>query len=119
MALILSRSSQDIVNQGVLEVCDRTLFDLNRDHVPTKNGPLDPRMGVSEKTSICETCGQTLQACNGHFGYIKLALPVLHVGYLKAIIATLQNICKVCFHEYGIFHHIAYKLKGMLLYPTY
>ena len=89
------RSSQEIIKQGVLEVCDRSLFDLTRDHVPTRHGPLDPRMGISGKTGICETCGEVLQICNGHFGYIKLALPVLHIGYLKAIIWMLQEICKV------------------------
>lgn len=91
----MQRSSQDIINQGVLEVCDRSLFDLSRDHRPTKNGPLDPRMGISGKTGFCETCDEPLQYCNGHFGYIKLALPVFHIGYLKAIIWMLQDICKV------------------------
>lgn len=36
-----------------------------------------------------------MQKCNGHFGYVKLALPALHIGYLKKIITVLQNICKV------------------------
>ena len=36
-----------------------------------------------------------MQKCNGHFGYVKLALPALPIGYLKKIIMVLQNICKV------------------------
>ena len=36
-----------------------------------------------------------MQKCNGHFGYVKLALPALHIGYLKKIITVLQDICKV------------------------
>lgn len=36
-----------------------------------------------------------MQKCNGHFGYVKLALPAMHIGYLKKIITVLQNICKV------------------------
>lgn len=32
----------------------------------------------------------------GHFGYIKLELPVFHIGYFKAITEILQNICKEC-----------------------
>ena len=32
----------------------------------------------------------------GHFGYVKLVLPVLHIGYLKFIIHILQVICKDC-----------------------
>lgn len=33
--------------------------------------------------------------CIGHFGDVKLELPVFHVGYFKAIIFILQMICKV------------------------
>ena len=36
-----------------------------------------------------------MQKCNGHFGYVRLALPALHIGYLKKTIMVLQNICKV------------------------
>ena len=32
----------------------------------------------------------------GHFGHVKLVLPVLHIGYLKFIIHILQVICKEC-----------------------
>lgn len=31
-------------------------------------------------------------------GYIKLELPVFHIGYLKAVHAILQCICKTCSH---------------------
>ena len=32
----------------------------------------------------------------GHFGYVKLVLPVLHIGYFKFIVHILQIICKHC-----------------------
>ena len=44
----------------------------------------------------CKTCGEQYDACNGHFGYIKLALPLFHVGYFKLTITILQIICKDC-----------------------
>ena len=44
----------------------------------------------------CETCGCRLADCAGHFGHIKLELPVFHIGYYKSILNTLQNICKTC-----------------------
>lgn len=94
-AKTVSSSGQDIVNQGVVEVCDRALFDLARERAPAANGPLDPLMGLSGKVGLCQTCGESMQKCNGHFGYVKLALPALHIGYLKKIIMVLQNICKV------------------------
>lgn len=43
----------------------------------------------------CTTCGQDLTDCPGHFGYIRLALPIFHVGYFNEIINILQCICKV------------------------
>ena len=31
-------------------------------------------------------------------GYIKLELPVFHIGYMKATLGILQCICKTCSH---------------------
>ena len=93
-------SNQDIVNQAVLEVSDRNVYDLapaqNNVRTLTSNGPMDPHMGISSKTGTCNTCGEGLDNCNGHFGHIKLALPAFHVGYLKHIIEVLNCICKDC-----------------------
>ncbi|KAH8723412.1 hypothetical protein GQ44DRAFT_710242 [Phaeosphaeriaceae sp. PMI808] len=93
-------SNQDIVNQAVLEVSDRNVYDLaptsDNTRTLTANGPMDLRMGISSKTVLCTTCGEDLDHCNGHFGHIKLALPAFHVGYLKHIIEVLNCICKDC-----------------------
>ncbi|KAH9875596.1 hypothetical protein IAQ61_003060 [Plenodomus lingam] len=93
-------SNQDIVNQAVLEVSDRNVYDLapaaNNERTLTANGPMDIHMGISSKTGTCGTCGEGLDKCNGHFGHIKLALPAFHVGYLKHIIEVLNCICKDC-----------------------
>lgn len=90
------QSHQDIVNQGVLEVSDNLLYDVENGRRTFPHGPLDPRMGTSSKTGTCETCNLPLQSCAGHFGHVRLPLPVFHIGYLKYIQATLQNICKTC-----------------------
>ena len=66
------------------------------DRKPAANGVLDPRLGVSSKAASCGTCGLKLADCAGHFGYIRLALPVFHVGYFKATLQCLQCICKTC-----------------------
>ena len=63
---------------------------------PVSNGVLDRRLGISDKHNSCETCGMRMQDCPGHFGYIRLELPVLHIGYLKQTVAVLQCICKTC-----------------------
>lgn len=90
------QSTQDIVNQAVLEVSDRVLYDVERMRKPTPNGALDPKLGISSKVGTCETCGENLQNCNGHFGHVRLALPAFHIGYLKLTMNILQNICKGC-----------------------
>ncbi|KAI4118724.1 MAG: hypothetical protein LQ345_001290 [Seirophora villosa] len=48
------------------------------------------------KHGRCETCGETLLQCNGHFGVIKLVLPAFHIGYFKFTMTICQNICKDC-----------------------
>ena len=62
-------------------------------------------MGISSKDGLCETCGDPLQLCNGHFGLVKLALPAFHIGYLKLTIAILQCICKVQAGPYVVRDH--------------
>jgi DNA-directed RNA polymerase III subunit RPC1 len=37
-----------------------------------------------------------LADCAGHFGYVRLALPVFHIGFFRATIQVLQDVCKEC-----------------------
>ncbi|KAI9054156.1 hypothetical protein LZ554_001327 [Drepanopeziza brunnea f. sp. 'monogermtubi'] len=90
------QSNTQIVNQAVLEVSNTLLYDVEKMRKPMPNGPLDPRLGTSSKNGTCGTCGEILANCNGHFGHIKLALPVFHIGYLKLTMKFLQEICKEC-----------------------
>lgn len=39
-----SRSNQDVVNQSVVEISNRQLFDLDHDRAPMHNGPLDGKL---------------------------------------------------------------------------
>lgn len=93
-------SPPDIIAQSVVPVGDRNLYDLGAQagagRTITKHGPLDQRLGTSSKNGLCETCGQGLKECNGHFGHVKLALPCFHYGYLKRIIEALNCVCKDC-----------------------
>ncbi|KAK9450860.1 uncharacterized protein V1518DRAFT_158462 [Limtongia smithiae] len=89
-------SPQEIVKQAEIEVSTRELFDLEHGRAPKQHGALDRRMGISNSSSECQTCHGKLATCQGHFGHVRLALPVFHVGYFKNVIAILQNICKDC-----------------------
>ncbi|KAF0416431.1 beta and beta-prime subunits of DNA dependent RNA-polymerase [Gigaspora margarita] len=89
-------SPQEIVKNAQLAVTHRDLFNENR--APMESGVLDTRLGTSDHDILCETCGERMAQCIGHFGYVKLVLPVFHIGYFKAVINMLQNICKSCSH---------------------
>ena len=89
-------SAADIVAQSEVEISTRDLFDLEKNREQKIGGALDRRMGVSSSSGECNTCHGNLASCHGHFGHIKLALPVFHVGYFKATIQILQCICKDC-----------------------
>lgn len=58
---------------------------------------IDSVQGTSDKAALCETCGQKMADCVGHYAYIRLVLPVFHIGYFKMVITMLQDICKVRF----------------------
>ncbi|KAK8138829.1 DNA-directed RNA polymerase III largest subunit [Apiospora sp. TS-2023a] len=90
------QSLQDITNQAVLEVSDRTMYDLSRGREPTKNGVLDKRLGISSKIATCATCDLKLQDCPGHFGHVRLPLPAFHIGFIRFTMKVLQEICKDC-----------------------
>ncbi|GLC35764.1 hypothetical protein PLESTM_000363300 [Pleodorina starrii] len=89
------QTPQEIVKCGTLQVYERALYKMP-ERVPHPNGVLDRRMGISNKNYTCETCGQRLAECAGHFGYIRLELPVFHIGYFKNTVQILQCICKSC-----------------------
>ncbi|KAF2753317.1 beta and beta-prime subunits of DNA dependent RNA-polymerase [Pseudovirgaria hyperparasitica] len=92
-------SNKEIVDQSVVEVSDRNVYDLAtgaQARKTTDHGPLDSRMGISSKTAVCSTCNEELAACNGHFGYVRLALPAFHIGYFRNTIEVLHSICKEC-----------------------
>ncbi|KAI5021835.1 hypothetical protein ZWY2020_058565 [Hordeum vulgare] len=66
------------------------------DRKPIPGGLLDTRMGAANKFGECATCHGSYTECPGHFGYIKLALPVFNVGFFNSIVNVLKCICKRC-----------------------
>ncbi|KAJ3810847.1 hypothetical protein F5876DRAFT_40963 [Lentinula aff. lateritia] len=88
-------NAQDTVKYAEFEVTHRDLYTHN-ERLPVKDGVLDRRLGTTEKNAFCETCGQATIDCVGHYAYIKLVVPVFHIGYFKHTIGILQCICKTC-----------------------
>ena len=89
-------SGSEIAKAGVFHVTERTLYKP-AERTPLEGGILDPRLGTTSKLlGECQTCKGKIMDCSGHFGYLKLELPVFHVGYFKAIVHCLQCVCKEC-----------------------
>ncbi|ENN74613.1 hypothetical protein YQE_08734, partial [Dendroctonus ponderosae] len=63
---------------------------------PKLGGLMDPRQGVIDRQSRCQTCAGNMTDCPGHFGHIELAKPVFHIGYITKIIKILRCVCFYC-----------------------
>lgn len=70
--------------------------DLYDNLEPKVGGLIDPKMGPSDNTIDCLTCGLNNTYCVGHFGHITLAEPVFHIGFLPYIKKILSSICLSC-----------------------
>ena len=44
-------------------------------HKPKMGGLMDPRMGTIDRNFKCQTCGEGMSECSGHFGHIELVGP--------------------------------------------
>jgi len=59
-------------------------------------GLMDPRMGTIDRNFKCQTCGEGMSECSGHFGHIELARPIFHIGFLTKIKKILECVCVQC-----------------------
>ena len=63
---------------------------------PVDGGLMDSRLGVIDPGLRCKTCGAKLKECSGHFGYISLARPVMHIKFINVIYDLLRCTCREC-----------------------
>ncbi|NIO44773.1 MAG: DNA-directed RNA polymerase subunit B, partial [Candidatus Aenigmarchaeota archaeon] len=76
------------------EITRAELYD--NDGFPLEGGVMDPKLGVIDPGLRCRTCGRGMGSCFGHFGYIELTKPVIHVLYSKLIYKILKMTCWSC-----------------------
>jgi DNA-directed RNA polymerase II subunit RPB1 len=79
---------------AVCKVENPTVVDM--EGTPLKGGINDLRMGTVDKTLACETCKSNFTDCPGHPGYIELAKPMYHVGFVEVCRKILRCICFNC-----------------------
>ncbi|PIZ51387.1 DNA-directed RNA polymerase subunit A' [Candidatus Woesearchaeota archaeon CG_4_10_14_0_2_um_filter_33_13] len=87
-------SPKQIMDLAAVKVVTPELYD--REGYPVDGGLMDIRMGVIDPGMRCKTCGQKLKECPGHFGYIGLARPVVHIKFVRQVYDLLRSSCKYC-----------------------
>lgn len=63
---------------------------------PVENGLVDARMGTTDHSIECVTCGLNYQLCPGHIGHLKLNDKVFNAGYLEFVKKVLSCVCLKC-----------------------
>eukprot|EP00127_Corallochytrium_limacisporum_P006730 Clim_evm19s234 gene=Clim_evmTU19s234 len=85
----------DTVKLSHVQCINRELY-WPQTREPFPHGVLDQRLGTSDKQKTCSTCKLRMAECVGHWGFVKLELPVYHPGYFRAVLGILSCICKTC-----------------------
>ena len=87
-------SPDEIRKMSQIKIITADTYD--DDGYPIERGLMDLHLGVIEPGLKCATCGGRVDECPGHFGHIELAMPVVHVGFIKEIKTFLDATCGVC-----------------------
>jgi DNA-directed RNA polymerase subunit A' len=87
-------SPEMVKNLARVRIVTSELYDA--DGYPVEGGVMDPRLGVIDPGLHCRTCGGSIGECPGHFGYLELAKPIIHVLYTKSIYHLLKLTCRKC-----------------------
>ena len=85
---------EEIKKVAVAKIVTPELYDM--DGYPVDGGLMDLRLGAIDPGVRCRTCGGRLKECLGHFGYIEMARPVIHIKYISFIHNVLKSICNNC-----------------------
>ena len=87
-------SPETIRKMSVTKIVTPDTYD--EDGYPIEAGLMDPRLGVIDPGLKCRTCGSKGGDCQGHFGHINFARPVIHVGFADTIHKILRSTCRKC-----------------------
>src|SRR3989339_1334813 len=83
-----------IKKMSAAKIVTPELYD--KEGYPVDGGLMDVRLGVIDPGLKCKTCGLKLKECPGHFGYIELARPVIHIKFVPIITTLLRCTCRDC-----------------------
>ncbi len=71
-------------------------YELYDNQEPQRDSVNDLRLGTTNDSRDCETCGLNYIHCPTHFGHLNLAAYMYHIGYLPIVQVVLSCICIRC-----------------------
>src|SRR3989344_3541341 len=87
-------SPKIIKKMATAKVVTPELYD--KEGYPVDGGLMDIRLGVIDPGLRCKTDGQRLKESLGHFGYIELARPIIHIKLVPIVLNILRCSCREC-----------------------
>ncbi|KAI6183947.1 DNA-directed RNA polymerase subunit [Aphelenchoides bicaudatus] len=87
-------TNEEIEKLSVMRVTKTQSFDLAG--YPVRNGLYDPAFGPLDMYENCETCGLSQLYCPGHYGHIKLSLPVFNPLLFPLVLEITKGSCFYC-----------------------
>src|SRR3989338_8266664 len=94
-AIEFSMLSPDLIRkQACAKIVTPELYD--KEGYPVDGGLMDVRLGVIDPGLRCKTCGGGLRECMGHFGFLDLARPLIHLNYVDIVLNLLRCTCREC-----------------------
>ncbi|MCF7866180.1 DNA-directed RNA polymerase subunit A' [Candidatus Woesearchaeota archaeon] len=87
-------SPKMIEDMAKAKIVTPELYD--KEGYPVDGGLMDVRLGVIDPGLRCKTDGQKLKESLGHFGYMELARPVVHINFVDVILDLLRSTCRTC-----------------------
>lgn len=86
-------SADDVAAMSTVHV---TTTSINKSGVVVFGGVSDPRMGTTNRSMLCSTCGNTMAECPGHSGHVVLQQPVINVEFISWLYKVLYCTCRFC-----------------------
>ncbi|XP_054811699.1 DNA-directed RNA polymerase V subunit 1 isoform X2 [Prosopis cineraria] len=76
------------------EICTASINDSSISHASQLSNPF---LGLPLEFGRCESCGTSEAGkCEGHFGYIKLPVPIYHPSHISELKKMLSLLCLNC-----------------------
>ena len=68
--------------------------ESNENGKPKLQGIMDPRQGVVDRFTRCQTCAGNMNDCPGHFGHIELAKERIKNTFKNVVTKQLAFYCQ-------------------------